>query len=168
MNRQPFQTPPKTWAPKLKPWLVRLWRPLINRTLREGQKIASVDVQGIEQVQQALASGAGLLVTPNHSFHYDSFVIFHVADQVDRPFHIMTAWQVFEMSSRLERWMLQRHGCFSVDREGADRRALKQAIEILRDSPHPLVIFPAGVVYHTNDRGRPFRERAAAFALSGA
>ena len=56
------------------PWLVRLWRPLINRELRRGQKIVELDVGGQEHVERALKDGAGVMVTPNHSFHYDSYV----------------------------------------------------------------------------------------------
>jgi hypothetical protein len=62
--------------------------------------------------------------------------------------------------------MLQRHGCFSVDRESSDVGALKRSIEILSESPHPLVIFPEGDIYHHSDRISPFRDGAAAIALS--
>jgi len=53
------------------PWLVRLWRPLINRELKRGQKIVELDIGGQEHVERALKEGAGVMVTPNHSFHYD-------------------------------------------------------------------------------------------------
>ena len=168
MNRQPFQTPPKTWAPNLKPWLVRLWRPLINRTLRQSQKIAHVDVQGIEHLQQALAGGAGMLVTPNHSFHYDSYALIEASHRVGRPFHFLSAWQVFAMSKWHEQLVLQWHGCFSINREGNDLAAFKTAVDILRENPHPLVIFPEGDIYHNNDRVTPFRDGAAAIAMSAA
>jgi hypothetical protein len=168
LNRQPYQTPPKTWVPKLQPWLVRLWRPLINRTLRESQKIAQVDVQGIEHVQQPLAGGAGMLVTPNHSFHYDSYALIEASHRVGRPFHFLSAWQVFAMSKWHEQLVLQWHGCFSINREGNDLSAFKTAVDILRENPHPLVIFPEGDIYHNNDRVTPFRDGAAAIAMSAA
>jgi len=68
----------------------------------------------------------------------------------------------------LRSWFLRSHGCFSVDREGTDLRAFKQAVEILQKGKHPLVIFPEGEVYHINERVTPFREGAAAIALSAA
>lgn len=168
MNRQPFQTPPKWWAPKLKPWLVRLWRPLINRTLRGSQKIIQVDVHGSQHVQQALAGGNGILVTPNHSFHYDSYALIEAAHRVGRPFHFLSAWQVFAMSKWHEQLVLQWHGCFSINREGNDLTAFKTAVDILREDPHPLVIFPEGDIYHNNDRVTPFRDGAAAIAMAAA
>ncbi len=63
---------------------------------------------------------------------------------------------------------MQRCGCFSVDREGTDLQAMKTAVDILQSRPHPLVIFPEGDVYHTNDRLTPFRDGAAAIALMAA
>jgi 1-acyl-sn-glycerol-3-phosphate acyltransferase len=168
MNRQPFQTPPRTWSPKMTPWLVRLWRPLINRELSLRQRIVEIDAAGIEHVQQALSSGAGLLITPNHSFHYDSYVLIEAAHRVGTPFHFLTAWQVFAMSKWHEQVVLQRHGCFSINRESADLSAFKTAVEILRAAKEPLVIFPEGDIYHNNDRVTPFRDGAAAIAMSAA
>jgi len=63
---------------------------------------------------------------------------------------------------------MQHLGCFSVDREGSDRQAFKQAVTVLRDECFPLVIFPEGDVYHTADRVTPFREGAAAIAMTAA
>jgi 1-acyl-sn-glycerol-3-phosphate acyltransferase len=127
-----------------------------------------IDVQNLGLLRQALKEGAGVLITPNHSFHYDSYVLFEASDRLSRPFHFLTAWQVFAMSSRFERWSLQRHGCFSIDRESNDMQAFRQSVAILQQGRYPLVVFPEGDIYHTNDRVTPFREGAAAIALSAA
>lgn len=150
------------------PWLVRLWRPLINRDLSKNQRIVELDIAGIEHVQKALQSGAGVLVTPNHSFHYDSYVLIEASHRVGTPFHFLTAWQVFAMSKWHEQLMLQWHGCFSINREAADLAAFKTAVEILKSKSEPLVIFPEGDIYHNNDRVTPFRDGAAAIAMSAA
>ena len=119
-------------------------------------------------MQLALKSGAGVLVTPNHSFHYDSYVLIEAAHRAGTVFHFLTAWQVFAMSKWYEQMVLQRHGCFSINREAADLAAFKTSVEILRSSPQPLVIFPEGDIYHNNDRVTPFRDGAAAIAMSAA
>jgi len=152
----------------MRPWLVRLWRPLINRDLRKNQRIVELDIAGVEHVQRALAGGAGVLVTPNHSFHYDSYVLIEASHRVGTPFHFLTAWQVFAMSKWHEQKMLQWHGCFSINREAADLSAFKTAVEILKSKREPLVIFPEGDIYHNNDRVTPFRDGAAAIAMSAA
>lgn len=47
-------------------------------------------------------------------------------------------------------------------------QSLKTAVDIMQNRPQPLVIFPEGDVYHTNDRVTPFRDGAAAMALMAA
>lgn len=168
MNRQPYQTPPRWWEPRMSPWICRLWRPLINRELTRGQKITNIEVQGIEHPQQALKEGCGVMVTPNHSFHYDSYVMIETAHRVGQPFHFLSAWQVFAMSKPFEQRVLQWHGCFSINREAADLKAFKQSVEIVATAPQPLVVFPEGDIYHSNDRVTPFRDGAAAIAMSAA
>src|SRR4029077_19360200 len=130
--------------------------------------LARIETQGLDLLRQALDANAGVLITPNHSFHYDANVLYEVADRVRRPFHFLTAWQVFALSSRFDQWSLQRHGCFSIDRENNDLSAVRLSVEILRDSPYPLVVFPEGDIYHTNDRVTPFRDGAAVVALAAA
>jgi 1-acyl-sn-glycerol-3-phosphate acyltransferase len=152
----------------MSPWLVRLWRPLINRELVRQQRIVELDITGVKHVQEALKSGAGVLVTPNHSFHYDSYVLIEAAHRAGRPFHFLTAWQVFAMSKWFEQRVLQWHGCYSINREASDLVAFKTSVDILRESPHPLVIFPEGDIYHNNDRVTPFRDGAAAIAMAAA
>jgi 1-acyl-sn-glycerol-3-phosphate acyltransferase len=168
MNRQPYQTPPRYWEPRMTPWICRLWRPMINRELRRGQKITHIEVQGIEHPQAALKENCGVMVTPNHSFHYDSYVMIETAHRVGPPFHFLSAWQVFAMSKPFEQRVLQWHGCFSINREAADLKAFKQAVDIVANAPQPLVVFPEGDIYHSNDRVTPFRDGAAAIAMSAA
>lgn len=64
--------------------------------------------------------------------------------------------------------MLQRHGCFSINREGTDRAAFTKAVEVLSSGKNPLVVFPEGEIYHCNDLVTSFREGAAAIALTAA
>ena len=56
-------------------------------------------------------------------------------------------------------------GAFSVDREGCDRRAMRQAGELLT-SGRWLVVFPEGEIYHTNERLTPLREGVAFMAIT--
>ena len=168
MNRQPFATPPQSWESRMTPWFARAWFPMVRREMRNKADIQHVDLHGLEHLKSAVDSGAGVLVTPNHSFHYDSYVLGHAAHEVARPFHVMAAWQVFHAATPFQRFIMQRSGVFSIDRESADLGAFKRAVEILRSHSCPLVIFPEGDIYHTNDRVSPFREGAAAIALSAA
>ena len=149
------------------PWWFRLTGPIRTRALRQ-QKINRVDVVGLDRLELSIRSGHGILLAPNHSFHWDSYCLVAAAERLATPLYIMTAWQVFDASNWFERMSMQRCGCFSVDREGTDLTSMKTALDILQSRPHPLVIFPEGDVYHTNDRVTPFRDGAAAIALMAA
>jgi hypothetical protein len=94
--------------------------------------------------------------------------MYHVADQLGCPFFFMAAWELFGRSNFVVRRALQNHGVFSVDRDGVDLRAFRQAVKILAVGRYPLVIFPEGEVYHVNDRVTPFRYGAAMVAISAA
>lgn len=168
MNRQPFETPPTWWSPQPSPFWTWFWKPLRMRNQHRHQKLLHVDVRGSEHLQQAIDQGCGILLTPNHPGHADAFVMHTVADKVNRPMYFMAAWQVFEKASPLRKKILRHHGCFSVDREGTDLRAFRQAVDILQKEPYPLVIFPEGEVYHLNDRITPFRDGPAAIAMAAA
>jgi 1-acyl-sn-glycerol-3-phosphate acyltransferase len=167
MNNQPYDVPHQHWPPKLTSWWYRAARPLRRKAIRK-QQLVHIDVQGIEILKQSLDGGWGVMLTPNHSFHWDSYCLLEASDRLATPFYIMTAWQVFATSGWFERESMQRCGCFSVDREGTDMQAMKTAIDILQHRREPLVIFPEGDVYHTNDRVTPFRDGAAAMALMAA
>ncbi len=149
------------------PWWFRLTGPIRRKALRK-QKLVRVEVQGIDNLKGAVAANHGVLLTPNHSFHWDSYCLISAAEELRQPFFIMTAWQVFAMSNWFERHSMQRCGCFSVDREGSDVQALKTAVDVLQNQRHPLLIFPEGDVYHMNDRVTPFRDGAAAIAILAA
>jgi 1-acyl-sn-glycerol-3-phosphate acyltransferase len=127
-----------------------------------------VEVHGLEHVREAVGEGKGVLITPNHSSHADCFSVYSAAEALGFPFYVMVAWQVFARGNRLRRLVLRHHGCFSIDREGTDRSAVRQARDVLMSGAYPLVIFPEGEVYHINDRVMPFREGPAAIALMAA
>jgi 1-acyl-sn-glycerol-3-phosphate acyltransferase len=167
MNNQPYGVPTQHWPPKLTYWWYYAARPWRRNAIRK-QKFVKIDVDGLEHLRTVLDQGYGVMLTPNHSFHWDSYCLLEASDRLATPFYIMTAWQVFALSGWFERESMQRCGCFSVDREGTDMQSMKTAVDILQKRREPLVIFPEGDVYHTNDRLTPLRDGAAAMALMAA
>jgi 1-acyl-sn-glycerol-3-phosphate acyltransferase len=143
-------------------------RPLRLRKQRNVVQIDDVDVVGAEIVRDQLNLGKGVMIMPNHSSHADPYVIYAAADRVETSLYIMATWHVFEGQSFFAQQALRLHGCFSVDREANDIGAFRLATDILREKKQPLVIFPEGEIYHCNERVTPFREGAAAIAVTAA
>jgi 1-acyl-sn-glycerol-3-phosphate acyltransferase len=155
---------PGFWPPRPS----RLWNaalaPLRHYYLRNFYKISAVTVQGQENLA-CINPGDGALVAPNHSHDSDPHVMMDVGHRMGRQFYFMAAWQVFLAHRGIDGWVMQRFGAFSVDREGCDRRALRQASELLTGGQW-LVIFPEGEIYHTNERLTPLREGVAFMAVT--
>ncbi len=155
---------PRFWAPRPSRFWMRLLGPLHRRRLRDHQCVHEVRVVGMERLAQ-LPPGDSALLCPNHSYTGDGEVMMEVGRRAPRPFCFMAAWHVFTGHWGIDGWLLQRAGCFSVDREGCDRRAMKTAIELLSGGKF-LVIFPEGEIYHLNERLTPLREGVAFLATS--
>ncbi len=168
MNRYRMQFAPQVWTPALSPSIVHWLRLMRERQCDREVRIATINVSGEGIVRQHLDAGHGVMIMPNHSSHADPYVIYSAADRIGTPLHLMATWHVFHDKSKLVRWLLRKHGCFSVDREANDIGAFKLATGLLQDKPQPLVIFPEGEIYHCNDRVTPFREGAAAIAVTAA
>jgi hypothetical protein len=143
-------------------------RPFRERKRQSEVNIGEVEIRGDQIVREQLDQGCGVLIMPNHASHADPYVIYAGADKVGTALHVMATWHVFHDQPRLIQWALRKHGCFSVDREGNDIGAFRIATKILQEKREPLVLFPEGEIYHCNDRVTPFREGAAAIAITAA
>jgi 1-acyl-sn-glycerol-3-phosphate acyltransferase len=133
--------------------------------LSREQKIAEIDVAGVDRLLALVERGDSVLITPNHADHADAFVLYELSRRIRNPFTYMAAYQIF---TGMARWVLPRVGVFSVDREGADLSAFKAAVNLLTEGKHPLVIFPEGEIYRVAERVTPLREGAFAIAAAAA
>jgi 1-acyl-sn-glycerol-3-phosphate acyltransferase len=156
---------PEFWPPRPNRFWKAALAPLRRYYLRRYYGITQVAVEGAEPLLARLGPADGVLLAPNHSHDSDPHVMMEVGRRAHRPFAFMAAWQIFRTHWGLDGWVLQRMGAFSVDREGCDRRAIRQAVEFL-SSGHALVVFPEGEIYHLNDRLTPLLEGVAFMALT--
>lgn len=168
MIRSDDTPPTRAWTAALSPLCVRASRPWRRRLLRRLHGVAEVRARGLSHLRQVAAAGRGVLITPNHPRYADPLVMLEVGDRAGLPAHYLTAREMFEGAGPFARWVMRRHGCFSVDRDGHDVRALREAVNVVAQGRHPLVIFPEGYVYHRNGRLVPFRSGAAAVARAAA
>ena len=156
--------PPKRNA--LVAWLIGLnnrWHRL-PRVL----KLDRVEVSGLEDLRSRINRHGRkrdrVLFLPNHPTHADAAAFLEAIRQAGFTTQMMAAYDVF-LRSRLDAWVMQKMGAFSVDREGSDQRAMKQAAAVLARGKHALTIFPEGNVYLRNDHVTPFNDGAAFLAV---
>ncbi len=145
---------------------MKAWTPVRRFQQVHQYRVKETEIVGLDYARDAIAQNHGLLITPNHPGHADSYLLMESLVRLKRRCYVMTAWQVFVMAKRWERMLYRQHGCFSIDREGSDLRAYRQAVTVLAETSDPLAVFPEGDVYHLNDRVRPFRDGTGSMVLS--
>jgi 1-acyl-sn-glycerol-3-phosphate acyltransferase len=150
------------WAPRPNGVWRRVLSPLRKFYLKKFYAVANVTLEGHEHLA-AVRDTDGVMFTPNHSHDSDPHVMMDVAKRLGEQFYFMAAWQIFKGHHGVDGFVLQRMGAFSVDREGCDRRAMRQAVDLMTTGRR-LVVFPEGEIYHTNERLTPLREGVAFMA----
>lgn len=159
---------PYTFSPPSKGTLwPKLFQLALPWYLRKYHGVTSVSFENVERLQASIASGHGVMLTPNHCRPCDPMVVTALAKLTGSPMYIMASRHLFEQG-RLQKWLLQHAGAFSVFREGMDREALKLAIDTLKEAKRPLVLFPEGVITRTNDRLNSLMEGTSFIARNAA
>jgi hypothetical protein len=150
------------WAPRPSGVWRKLLTPVRKFYLKQFYAVRDVSIYGMDRLS-VIGKDDGVLLTPNHSHDSDPHVMMEVGKRLDRQLYFMAAWQIFKGHHGIDGFVLQRMGAFSVDREGCDRRAMRQAVDLMT-SGRWLVVFPEGEIYHTNERLTPLREGVAFMA----
>jgi len=145
----------------------RLFRPLLPLYLRKHHGIVSVENRGVERLRASLAAGHGIMLAPNHCRPPDPMVLGSLSYQIGRPLYVIASWHLF-MQNAFQTFLLPRLGVFSIYREGADREALKTAMQLTAEAERPLVIFPEGVISRHNDKLNNLMEGTALMARGAA
>ncbi|TWU35673.1 Acyltransferase [Novipirellula aureliae] len=125
--------------------------------LRKKEGVVSYDCRNIERLKQSIASGAGVLLAPNHCRYADPLVLGWCSRHSGRHVYAMASWHLFN-NGWFDAFAINRMGGFSIFREGSDRQALETAIEILVEAHRALILFPEGTTNRTNDALKPLLE----------
>jgi len=140
---------------------------LVPWYLRRFEGVVSHQLHGIDHLRESMRQGHGILLAPNHCRYSDPLVMAFVVSEAKVPMFAMASWHLFEQS-RWQRWALSTMGAFSVYREGLDRQSLDTAVDMLANPKRPLVVFPEGTVFRTNDRLQPLLDGVAFIARTAA
>lgn len=123
----------------------------LKRFLRKSYGIHSWSIEGLDRLRSSLKARHGILLCPNHSRPSDPMLMGLIVKETPCCLFAMASWHIFKQS-RLEGFIANRVGGFSVYREGLDRQSLDASVEIVSSAERPLVIFPEGVISRCNDR----------------
>jgi 1-acyl-sn-glycerol-3-phosphate acyltransferase len=148
------------------PSLIQRFR-LVDYYLRKHEGVDRYQIRGAEKLKASLAAGHGVLLTPNHCRYADPLAMGWLSRAVDRHVFAMASWHLFHQGKFIP-WAIRKMGGFSVYREGVDRQSLDTAIEALADAKRPLVLFPEGAVFRSNDRLQALLDGVSFIARSAA
>lgn len=148
------------------PWLVQKLR-LVDFYLKHFEGVESHEIRGSEHLRESLQRGHGILLAPNHCRYADPIAMGWIARDLNFYIYSMASWHLFHQS-RWQALAMRLCGGFSVYREGLDRQALNTAVDVLVAAKRPLVLFPEGTVFRTNDRLQTLLDGVAFLARTAA
>lgn len=154
---------PRFWPPRPSRFWGTVLTALRRRYARGSWRVSDIEIEGMPEALNHFGPCDGVILSPNHSHEGDAHVMLEVGRRARKRLYFMVAWQAFRRHWGFDGWLLQRMGCFSVDREGADRRAVRQAIDLL-SAGNWVVIFPEGEIHHLNERLMPLLDGVAFMA----
>ncbi|MBX3423032.1 MAG: 1-acyl-sn-glycerol-3-phosphate acyltransferase [Pirellulaceae bacterium] len=148
------------------PFLLQRFR-IVDFYLQRYEGICSYEVRGIDHLKESLRQQSGILLTPNHCRYADPLAMAWVLRPLGVYPFAMASWHLFN-----QKWWqslaIRLCGGFSVNREGIDRQALDMAINTIVDGQRPLVLFPEGTVFRSNDRLQPLLDGVTFIARTAA
>lgn len=148
-----FIEKPYEFVPAMKAaWPQRIYRGLgLHRVTLRREGVVDGEVRHAELLKASLDAGHAVLLAPNHPRMSDPVVMHNLGIAAKCPLYFMASWHLFNQGAAI-RFVIRMMGAFSVNREGMDRTAIDNAIQILKTGERPLVIFPEGTTSRTNDR----------------
>ncbi|MEM7475291.1 MAG: 1-acyl-sn-glycerol-3-phosphate acyltransferase [Planctomycetota bacterium] len=129
--------------------------------------VTSHEVRNVERLKESKKQGHGIVLAPNHCRYADPLAMGWIAREAGVHVYAMASWHLFNQGW-VQSFAMRMCGGFSVYREGLDRSSLDTAIDAIVEGVRPLVIFPEGTVFRTNDRIQPLLDGVAFLARSAA
>ena len=110
-------------------WLGRLLNRYRNLSSHR-HFISEVEVRGLDRLDEARRLGdKRWFFLANHPTHSDAQILAEAQRIIGVRSCYMAAYDVF-LRGKLQAWVMQRAGCFSVNRDASDSRSMREAIRI--------------------------------------
>ncbi len=107
-----------------------------------------------------------VIICANHPMEEDGPILFALSAAIKQTFLFLAAREIFGHSGSKHARILQKLGCYSVQRGLADIHAFKCSCELLSKAPSKIVIFPEGEVSYRGNFMRDFESGPELIALS--
>jgi hypothetical protein len=158
--------PYRFFPPQPNSLIIALAKQINRRLILPGPKhrVTEISLRHADRIVPLIKAGHRCLFLPNHSTHSDPQLMLEVQRRLRTCADTMAAYDVF-LRGKFGAWLMQRIGCFSVDREGSDSQSMKCAVDTLVEGRRALTIFPEGNVLLMNDRVSQFLGGAAFIGL---
>ncbi|QDT08588.1 1-acyl-sn-glycerol-3-phosphate acyltransferase [Planctomycetes bacterium K23_9] len=131
------------------PWMIQRLR-LVDHYLKKKEGIVDREILDFDRLRASVDQGHGIVVAPNHCRYADPLAMAWPSRKARLYFYAVASWHLFN-KSWFDSFGMRKCGAFSLHREGTDRKSLETAIEILTNAERPLIIFPEGQTFRTND-----------------
>ena len=129
--------------------------------------IGKVHVSGRNKIRELAADRRNrFLFLANHPSHSDPQIIMESLRGMGISSHYLTSYDLFYRRTPFERWVMQKSGAFSIDRESFNAKPFNAAVGIVREGRHALTVFPEGRPYLQNDLVTPFLSGAVYIGLN--
>ncbi len=148
------------------PTMIQTFR-LTDHYLSRYEGVDSYEIRNVDYLKESLRSRSGILLAPNHCRYSDPLAMGWVARAINSHVYAMASWHLFNQT-RLQAFAIRAMGGFSVYREGLDRQSLDTGVDCLVDAQRPLIVFPEGAIFRTNDLLQPLLEGVAFLARTAA
>ncbi len=135
----------------------RLARGYVVRNLRRKLGVTRWHFEGVDRLRASLEQQAGILLAPNHCRWADPPVLGLLGAQAKTYLYYLASYHLFRQG-KIQGWLMNRLGGYSIWREGADRESLKATAAILAKAERPVVLFPEGTWFRQNDRVGPLQD----------
>ena len=146
-------------------WLLKLGA--FKSYLRNECGVVAHECRNVDLLRDSLKAGHAILLAANHCRTGDAVAIGHLANEAPCPMYAMASWHLFNLGW-WRTFSLRLMGAFSIYREGLDRQAVDEAVNILHKAERPLLIFPEGISTRTNDHLMGFMDGPAFIARTAA
>ncbi|MFO1062963.1 MAG: 1-acyl-sn-glycerol-3-phosphate acyltransferase [Pirellulales bacterium] len=140
---------------------------LTDRHLAKCDGVVSYELRDLDRLKESLRCGAGVILAPNHARNADPLAMGWLAREAGTHVYAMASWHLFNQS-RFQAFAIRAMGGFSVFREGMDRQSLDLSIQLLSEAKRPLILFPEGAVFRTNDILQPLLDGVSFLARTAA